>query len=39
MTISNMTQIDYDREMAFVAIRNREERPEIIGAARNGRSR
>ncbi|HEK0788101.1 bifunctional acyl-CoA synthetase/GNAT family N-acetyltransferase [Proteus sp. GOKU] len=32
--LANMTQIDYDREMAFVAIRNREERSEIIGVAR-----
>ncbi|WP_337235911.1 GNAT family N-acetyltransferase, partial [Vibrio cholerae] len=29
-----MTQIDYDREMAFVAIRNPKDHPEIIGVAR-----
>ncbi len=32
--LANMTQIDYDREMAFVAIRNPEDQPEIIGVAR-----
>ena len=32
--LANMTQIDYDREMAFVAIRNSDSQPEIIGVAR-----
>ncbi|MEQ2026875.1 bifunctional acetate--CoA ligase family protein/GNAT family N-acetyltransferase [Xenorhabdus szentirmaii] len=32
--LANMTQIDYDREMAFVAIRYPTTTPEIIGVAR-----
>ncbi|PHM63445.1 bifunctional acetate--CoA ligase family protein/GNAT family N-acetyltransferase [Xenorhabdus ishibashii] len=32
--LANMTQIDYDREMAFVAIRHPATTPEIIGVAR-----
>ncbi|MCT4716802.1 protein lysine acetyltransferase [Enterobacteriaceae bacterium H18W14] len=32
--LANMTQIDYDREMAFVAVRRREERDEILGVTR-----
>ncbi|WP_416776249.1 bifunctional acetate--CoA ligase family protein/GNAT family N-acetyltransferase [Xenorhabdus budapestensis] len=32
--LANMTQIDYDREMAFVAIRHPTTKPEIIGVAR-----
>ncbi|MCP9268594.1 bifunctional acetate--CoA ligase family protein/GNAT family N-acetyltransferase [Xenorhabdus sp. XENO-1] len=32
--LANMTQIDYDREMAFVAIRHATTTPEIIGVAR-----
>ncbi|RLM19349.1 protein acetyltransferase [Brenneria alni] len=32
--LANMTQIDYDREMAFVAIRQAEEGTEIIGVTR-----
>ncbi|PWC12541.1 bifunctional acetate--CoA ligase family protein/GNAT family N-acetyltransferase [Brenneria corticis] len=32
--LANMTQIDYDREMAFVAIRQSEEGEEIIGVTR-----
>lgn len=33
--LARMTQIDYDREMAFIATRKREDgRPETIGAAR-----
>ncbi|MBI6260896.1 MAG: bifunctional acetate--CoA ligase family protein/GNAT family N-acetyltransferase [Proteus mirabilis] len=32
--LANMTQIDYDREMAFVAIRHPHDDPEIIGVAR-----
>ncbi|PWC16959.1 protein acetyltransferase [Brenneria roseae subsp. roseae] len=32
--LANMTQIDYDREMAFIAIRQTEEGPEIIGVTR-----
>ncbi|MBC8944336.1 bifunctional acetate--CoA ligase family protein/GNAT family N-acetyltransferase [Xenorhabdus indica] len=32
--LANMTQIDYDREMAFVAIRYPTTKPEIIGVAR-----
>ncbi|CDG16931.1 bifunctional acetate--CoA ligase family protein/GNAT family N-acetyltransferase [Xenorhabdus doucetiae] len=32
--LANMTQIDYDREMAFVAIRHPSTTPEIIGVAR-----
>ncbi|MDX7988370.1 bifunctional acetate--CoA ligase family protein/GNAT family N-acetyltransferase [Xenorhabdus sp. 12] len=32
--LANMTQIDYDREMAFVAVRNPTTEPEIIGVAR-----
>lgn len=33
-SLANMTQIDYDREMAFVAIRNPDTHPEIIGVTR-----
>lgn len=32
--LANMTQIDYDREMAFVAVRQNAARPEIIGVTR-----
>ncbi|MBJ7223835.1 MULTISPECIES: bifunctional acetate--CoA ligase family protein/GNAT family N-acetyltransferase [unclassified Brenneria] len=32
--LANMTQIDYDREMAFVAVRQSEEGAEIIGVTR-----
>ena len=32
--LANMTQIDYDREMAFVAVRQNSEGPEIIGVTR-----
>lgn len=32
--LANMTQIDYDREMAFVAVRRLEDRDEIIGVTR-----
>lgn len=32
--LANMTQIDYDREMAIVAVRERQEGPEIIGVTR-----
>ncbi|MCL2896031.1 bifunctional acetate--CoA ligase family protein/GNAT family N-acetyltransferase [Brenneria tiliae] len=32
--LANMTQIDYDREMAFVAIRQSEDGAEIIGVTR-----
>ncbi|HHG0427593.1 TPA: bifunctional acetate--CoA ligase family protein/GNAT family N-acetyltransferase [Yersinia enterocolitica] len=32
--LANMTQIDYDREMAFVAVRQTEAGPEIIGVTR-----
>ncbi|MTB40183.1 bifunctional acetate--CoA ligase family protein/GNAT family N-acetyltransferase [Providencia vermicola] len=32
--LANMTQIDYDREMAFVAVRNQDSNPEIIGVTR-----
>ncbi len=32
--LANMTQIDYDREMAFVAVRHREEGDEILGVTR-----
>jgi acetyltransferase len=32
--LANMTQIDYDREMAFVAIRQNATGPEIIGVTR-----
>ncbi|KHN93207.1 GCN5-related N-acetyltransferase:CoA-binding protein [Pectobacterium actinidiae] len=32
--LANMTQIDYDREMAFVAVRQRGEETEIIGVTR-----
>ncbi|RJT39173.1 bifunctional acetate--CoA ligase family protein/GNAT family N-acetyltransferase [Rahnella woolbedingensis] len=32
--LANMTQIDYDREMAFVAIHNMNEKSEIIGVTR-----
>ncbi|PQQ24330.1 bifunctional acetate--CoA ligase family protein/GNAT family N-acetyltransferase [Photorhabdus hindustanensis] len=32
--LANMTQIDYDREMAFVAVRHPKTTPEIIGVTR-----
>ncbi|MGL5121503.1 MAG: GNAT family N-acetyltransferase, partial [Plesiomonas shigelloides] len=32
--LAHMTQIDYDREMAFVAVRQRGHQQEIIGVAR-----
>nr|WP_314267052.1 bifunctional acetate--CoA ligase family protein/GNAT family N-acetyltransferase [uncultured Moellerella sp.] len=32
--LANMTQIDYDREMAFVAVINSDSIPEIIGVTR-----
>lgn len=32
--LANLTQIDYDREMAFVAISYQHEQPEIIGVSR-----
>lgn len=32
--LANMTQIDYDREMAFVAVRRHEEGDEILGVTR-----
>jgi acyl-CoA synthetase (AMP-forming)/AMP-acid ligase II len=32
--LANMTQIDYDREMAFVAVKNSDTQPEIIGVTR-----
>ncbi|THB83267.1 GNAT family N-acetyltransferase, partial [Pantoea allii] len=32
--LANMTQIDYDREMAIVAVRQHQGRPEIIGVTR-----
>ncbi|MBK4716612.1 MULTISPECIES: bifunctional acetate--CoA ligase family protein/GNAT family N-acetyltransferase [Tenebrionibacter/Tenebrionicola group] len=32
--LANMTQIDYDREMAFVAVRREEDNNEIIGVSR-----
>lgn len=32
--LANMTQIDYDREMAFVAVRHRKEGDEILGVTR-----
>lgn len=32
--LANMTQIDYDREMAFVAVKNQDSEPEIIGVTR-----
>ncbi|AVF37150.1 bifunctional acetate--CoA ligase family protein/GNAT family N-acetyltransferase [Rahnella sikkimica] len=32
--LANMTQIDYDREMAFVAVRTENEESEIIGVTR-----
>ena len=32
--LANMTQIDYDREMAFVAVRHRDEGNEILGVTR-----
>ncbi|MFC3394672.1 bifunctional acetate--CoA ligase family protein/GNAT family N-acetyltransferase [Brenneria rubrifaciens] len=32
--LANMTQIDYDREMAFVAVRQTQEGTEIIGVTR-----
>lgn len=36
--LANMTQIDYDREMAFVAVRNQDSNPEIIGVTCDGGS-
>jgi len=32
--LANMTQIDYDREMAFVAVRRKDNRDEILGVTR-----
>ncbi|WP_341666013.1 bifunctional acetate--CoA ligase family protein/GNAT family N-acetyltransferase [Vibrio sp.] len=32
--LANLTQIDYDREMAFIAIASPESNPEIIGVSR-----
>lgn len=32
--LANMTQIDYDREMAFVAVRHRDEGDEFLGVTR-----
>ncbi|WP_367989780.1 GNAT family N-acetyltransferase [Vibrio sp. NTOU-M3] len=32
--LANLTQIDYDREMAFVAVSNQDGHPAIIGVAR-----
>lgn len=32
--LANMTQLDYDREMAFVAVRHRDEGDEILGVTR-----
>ncbi|ACS84693.1 bifunctional acetate--CoA ligase family protein/GNAT family N-acetyltransferase [Musicola paradisiaca] len=32
--LANMTQIDYDREMAFIAVREGNEGPEIMGVSR-----
>ncbi len=32
--LANMTQIDYDREMAFVAVRRQDSRDEILGVTR-----
>lgn len=32
--LANMTQIDYDREMAFVAVRNQNNEAEILGVTR-----
>ncbi|NOH72953.1 bifunctional acetate--CoA ligase family protein/GNAT family N-acetyltransferase [Vibrio pectenicida] len=32
--LANLTQIDYDREMAFIAISNLDAKPEIIGVSR-----
>ncbi|KTQ69252.1 protein acetyltransferase, partial [Aureimonas ureilytica] len=32
--LANMTQIDYDREMAIVAVRQHQGQPEIIGVTR-----
>ncbi|HBI11528.1 MAG TPA: protein lysine acetyltransferase [Franconibacter pulveris] len=32
--LANMTQIDYDREMAFVAVRNQSDEAEILGVTR-----
>ncbi|CAM3795105.1 bifunctional acetate--CoA ligase family protein/GNAT family N-acetyltransferase [Vibrio aquimaris] len=32
--LANLTQIDYDREMAFIAIANSDSNPEIIGVSR-----
>ncbi len=32
--LANMTQIDYDREMAFVAVRTSAEKSEILGVTR-----
>ncbi|MEH0688205.1 bifunctional acetate--CoA ligase family protein/GNAT family N-acetyltransferase [Vibrio cholerae] len=32
--LANLTQIDYDREMAFVAVREEQGQPQIIGVSR-----
>ncbi|XAW88254.1 bifunctional acetate--CoA ligase family protein/GNAT family N-acetyltransferase [Vibrio sp. CDRSL-10 TSBA] len=32
--LANLTQIDYDREMAFVAVTHQGDKPEIIGVSR-----
>ncbi len=32
--LANMTQIDYDREMAFVAVRRIDQTEEILGVTR-----
>ncbi|MDI5454334.1 hypothetical protein MJM04_29990, partial [Salmonella enterica subsp. enterica serovar Cerro] len=32
--LANMTQIDYDREMAFVAVRRMDNAEEILGVTR-----
>lgn len=36
--LANMTQIDYDREMAFVAVRRMDNAEEILGVTRDLRS-
>lgn len=33
-TLANFTQIDYDREMAFIALRFLDQKPEVIGVTR-----
>ncbi|MDP5252984.1 MULTISPECIES: bifunctional acetate--CoA ligase family protein/GNAT family N-acetyltransferase [unclassified Vibrio] len=33
-TLANFTQIDYDREMAFIALRFIDQKPEVIGVTR-----